>query len=275
MNDDIWQAKRRIETDYSRSLQRLIHRAWQMVGDECSELDITECIRKIGRSKLLTDYAFAASRRMVTQTFADTARIWRRAAKKGSQGRMIYEALRNDLEGPLGGTVNALILRNAQLIKSMPDDIADRVSLHVQSKAFEGKRPEEIAKAVRKLFPDATEVQARLIARTEASKAHTTLIQARAERLGLKWYIWRTSKDGRVRESHDLMDGVLCRFDTPPAPELLVGEKSLGHYNAGEIFNCRCYPEPLIDIDDVSWPMKVHYGGKIVRMSKAEFKKVA
>ena len=35
--------------------------------------------------------------------------------------------------------------------------------------------------------------------------------------------------------------------------------------------NCRCYPRPLIRVDDVSWPAKVHRNGKIVMMKKSDF----
>ena len=67
------------------------------------------------------------------------------------------------------------------------------------------------------------------------------------------------------------MNGVLVRFDDPPSPEALIGESSVGKYNAGGIWNCRCYAEPLIDIDDVKWPCRVYSNGNIKSMHKKEF----
>lgn len=270
-----WQAKRRIEEDYDRAIRRLLQRSWKIIGDETSPFDIVDAIRRIMRSKLFIDYTLAASRKMITNTFYDTARTWREAAKGGSQGRMIYQALKNEMQGTVGGTVYALIERNAAIVRSMPLDIAGQMTQYIQAETLKGKRHDQIAKELLAKFPDISKKKAALIARTEASKAHTALIQARSDRLGIAWYVWRTSQDSRVRNSHEHMEGVLCRFDTPPSPELLAGEKNVGTYNAGEIYNCRCYPEPLIDIMDVSWPHKVHYGGKIVRMSKEQFRKVA
>ena len=67
------------------------------------------------------------------------------------------------------------------------------------------------------------------------------------------------------------MNDVLVSWNNPPSPELLVKEKDVGRYHAGNIWNCRCYSEPLIDIDDVKWPHKVYINGSIQKMSKARF----
>lgn len=58
----------------------------------------------------------------------------------------------------------------------------------------------------------------------------------------------------RVRKSHRIMEGVLVNWNMPPSPERLAGEKDVGNYHAGNIWNCRCYPEPLISVDDIRWP---------------------
>lgn len=275
MKPEGWQAKRRIEQDYDRAIRRLIDKSWEIAEDKSNPFDLVDVIRRLIRSKLFSEYATAVARKMITQTFYDTARTWRQAAKGGSQGRMIYETLRNEMQGPVGDTVYALIERNAKIIRSQPFSIAEQLTKYIQAETFKGNRHEQIAQELLVKFPQITAKKAAVIARTEASKAHTALIQARADQLGLAWYIWSTSQDARVRNSHAHMEGVLCRFDTPPSPELLAGERNVGAYNAGEIYNCRCYPEPLIDINDVSWPRKVLYGGKIITMTKKQFKKVA
>ncbi len=278
MKPEGWQAQRRIESDYDRALRRLIQRSWQIIGYDPNLMNPWDFIRRLERlagTGSFEHFAMAAAKKMVTQTFFDTAKTWRQAAKGGSKGRMILEALRNEMQSPVGNTVYDLIDRNAGIIRSMPFDLAAQATHYIQSETIKGKRHEEIAQELLSKFPKMTASKAAVIARTEASKSHTALIQARADRLGLYWYVWRTSQDGRVRGSHKHMAGVLCRFDTPPSPELLAGEKNVGAYNAGEIYNCRCYPEPLIDIMDISWPRNVHYGGKIIRMSKEQFRQIA
>jgi SPP1 gp7 family putative phage head morphogenesis protein len=136
-------------------------------------------------------------------------------------------------------------------------------------------RASELAEYIKSVFPEKSKANAALIARTEVSKSQTALTQARAEALGLNWYIWRTSEDSRVRSSHDFMEGVLVRWSDPPNPELLdpdfKGKKTYGKYHAGNIFNCRCYPEPVVDIDDIEFPCRVYFNGKIQNMTRNRF----
>ncbi|MGD8188560.1 phage minor head protein [Brevibacillus ginsengisoli] len=180
------------------------------------------------------------------------------------------------MRGPIGAAVRQQVARNAEIVKSLPIDVAKQVNEHVFREVMKGTRASEIAQQIKTYFPDASKAKANLIARTEVSKTSTALTQARCEFVGADWYIWCTSEDARVRDSHKLMDGVLVKWTDPPSPEKLDGEKrTFGHYHAGEIFNCRCYTEPVIDLDLISWPVKVYYGGRIQRMTRKQFDKIA
>lgn len=207
---------------------------------------------------------------MVTHLFHDGARDWREAARKGSRGRLVYLLLKKEMARREGFV--AIVDRNSELIKSMSADVAKKVSWDMARGYSEGKRPEELMHEVLARWPRLTESHARLIARTETSKASTALTRVRAESAGLRWYVWKTSEDARVRSSHRHMDGVICSWDDPPSPERLVRQKDYGNYNPGEIFNCRCYPAPLLSYDDVSWPHKVYRNGRIRYMTRAAFK---
>jgi uncharacterized protein with gpF-like domain len=73
------------------------------------------------------------------------------------------------------------------------------------------------------------------------------------------------------------MDGVIARWDDPPNPERLFG---LGHdsgsgYNAGNIYNCRCYAEVVVNLDYVDFPIKVYRNNTIARMTRADFEKIS
>ena len=108
-----------------------------------------------------------------------------------------------------------------------------------------------------------------------ANKARAAGEQARAENLGLNWYVWRTSGDSRVRPSHRIMDDVLVPYSDPPAPETLIGEPSQGQYHAGAALGCRCVQLPLLDSSDVAWPHKVYRGGLVQTMTLRQFRRLS
>jgi SPP1 gp7 family putative phage head morphogenesis protein len=212
---------------------------------------------------------------MVTGLAVDNAGDWRLAALKSTKGRLIFKLLRDEFNGPHGQRLRDLIIHNARLVKSLPLDVAESLLDHVKTEAIKGRRADDIMQDIKDRVPDIVDSKARLLARTEISKTSTAITRARSESIGLDWYVWRTSKDSRVRHSHEIMDGVLVKWTDPPSPERLASEpRTYGNYHAGEIFNCRCYPEPVIRLDTLTWPMKVYTGGRIVRMNRAQFEKL-
>ena len=167
-----------------------------------------------------------------------------------------------------------IVSRNSRLIQSMTNEAAERVSNIVAEGQAAGMRSEDMADDILRQWPTMTRAHAKLIARTESSKAASALTRSRAQSAGLNWYIWETSEDSRVRSSHRHMDGVLVNWNDPPSPEALIDMKDYGKYHAGEFPNCRCYAAPLIEYDDVSWPHKVYRNGRIRYMRLSEFKKI-
>lgn len=190
---------------------------------------------------------------------------------------MIYAALQQELQGPVGAILRAQIERNADMIKSLPLKVARQVNEHILRESLKGTRADDIAEQIKQYFPEASKAKANLIARTEVSKTSTAITQARSETMGINWYVWRTALDGqRVRPSHQKMEGVLVKWTDPPSPEALIGLRaSLGHYHSGDCPNCRCYPEPVIDLDLVKWPARVYSGGFIQRMTRKQFERIA
>ena len=226
-------------------------------------------------SQEYSDFVMSTVERMVTGINTGNYTTWRKAAREATKGNMLYRALLEEMQTGISSSIKNQIIENANLIRTLPTDTAQKVVKNITEEAYKGKRASEIARIIQEETSKHSRASARLIARTEVSKATTALTKARSEDLGLKWYVWRTALDGdRVRKSHRNMEGVLVAWDNPPAPEELVGEKSAGHYHAGNIYNCRCYPEPLISVDDVTWPHKVYYQGTIRKMGKREFEQL-
>lgn len=98
------------------------------------------------------------------------------------------------------------------------------------------------------------------------------LTRIRCEKMGIKAYVWRSCQDQRVRPSHANMDGVIVFWSDPPSPEALIGELSIGRYHSGECDGCRCYAEPIINLDlFIKWPCRIYFNGKIDLMTKEQF----
>ena len=231
------------------------------------------------KSKTFKKNARKIVKTIATMLEVEDAKNWREAARKSSRGKEIKEALEKEIEGNLKERMDELFEYNANLIETLPLEISKQVINHINSKAIKGDRAEDIAKEIKVYFPKRTKASAELIARTETSKYSSALTQARAEDLDLWWYVWRTSEDGAVRSSHKFMNGVLIHYKHPAQPENLDPKTKVKKvplpYHAGNIYNCRCYQEPLTDYDDISFPHKVYNWktGKVETMTLAQFKK--
>lgn len=274
MTTQNWQLRRRIERQYAKSIEQLMKGLRPRLNGVDSPFLVQQIISNYARSPTFKRIAKHIAQSMATSVFSDGHRTWREAARAGSKGRMIYNALKKELNGPVGKVYRHIIENNAELIRSVPPNLAQRLSKKAAEVYESGQRGKSFEDAILSLVPDMTRSHARLIARTETSKASTALTQARAEAAGVDWYVWRTSEDERVRDSHRKMEGVVISWDEPPSPEKLNHERSYGAYHAGNIFNCRCYPQPLLEYDDVSWPAKVFFRGKLQHMTLARFKEL-
>ena len=225
---NLWEPSQRIENGYFRSLQEVTKYMEVAIKNETDPFKIARILKALLVTPAFQRYAQETAMKMVTNLFADGARNWRDAARRSSRGRIIYEALRREMQGPVGSEVRNQIQRNAAIITTLPVDIAERVTDYIADESMKGRRASDIAKDILKMFPESSRAKAQLIARTETSKTSTALTRARAESIGIEWYEWVTSKDARVRKSHKMMDRVLVRWSDPPRPEELVGEKNEG-----------------------------------------------
>lgn len=271
---DLWMPKRRIEVRYKNSLKRLMARMNKFLVGNTSTRQIVRQLKKFAETKEFKEYAEKTAMKMVTALFSDAGKTWREAARINTKGKSIYEALKSETQGPIGGYISEQIKRNAELIKSIPLNLATDVTKYIGEETTKGRRSSDIAYDLQKKIPYMSKKKAELIARTEVSKTSTALTEARSRSIGISWYIWRSSEDQRVRSSHSYMEGVFINWDNPPSPEKLIGEKHLGYYHAGNIFNCRCYPEAVVNLDFIKWPCKIYHNGKITSMTRNQFEKL-
>jgi SPP1 gp7 family putative phage head morphogenesis protein len=258
---------KRIENTYANYLRALAKEINALMKKYKNSDEIVERLKKY--SEQIDKWGRKTATTIFYQLNDQDKRMWMSHSKKMSR------ALRQELETlSMKELMDQYVDENARLISSMPLQSAERVERLVQENLKSGKsRSEGLIDQIMRIG-NINENRAKLIARTEVSKASTALTKARANLLDLNWYVWRTSKDIRVRHSHKNMDNVLIRWDDPANPEQLAGEKSYGNYNPGEIFNCRCYAQPLIRLDDVRFPCKVYREGRIQQMSRNQFERL-
>ena len=132
--------------------------------------------------------------------------------------------------------VNTLTAGNVQLIKSIRSQYLDKVQNAVMQAMVKGTLNKDLAAQIKDLGKT-TEKRAMFIARDQSSKLNAALTQARLEDVGIKKYMWSTSLDERVRDSHADKEGLVFEYVNPPA--------DTGH--PGHDFNCRCVAIPVLD----------------------------
>ena len=269
----------RAERIYLRNLNKLVNAARNTIRGIDDPDAVMNTLDRFFKSSYANDLFRGAARQMATMIDKGQYNTWREAATASSRGREVAATLMREMKTQVGGRIASIVEENAKLIKTVHSSIASQLSAIAKEGWAQGLRPAQIAAQMRELAPRGTvstthslrkdpnaayEDQIRLIARTETAKASTALVEARSEALGLNWYIWETADDTRVRESHDFMDGVLCRWSEPPNPERLNTEKrNYGAYHPGGIFNCRCIALPVISYRDIGFPARVHKAGEV------------
>jgi SPP1 gp7 family putative phage head morphogenesis protein len=186
-------------------------------------------------SEIITPWARSVGAVMLADVKRRSEKAWR------EQGHELGIELQHQIrDTPTGDLFRRLLDDQVELISSLPVDAARRVQHVVQEGMIKSTRSTEIAKDLLKTG-EVTASRAKLIARTEVSKASVALTQARAQAIGSEGYIWRTVGDGDVRDTHRKMEGKYVRWDKPPKTD-----PSLAPYHAGSGPNCRCYPEPVL-----------------------------
>jgi SPP1 gp7 family putative phage head morphogenesis protein len=193
---------------------------------------MTDMLRRYAEA--LTPWAEATAARMLSDVNRSDQQAWMVQARDLSRGLKA-----EILTAPTGEIMQALLAEQVTLIKSLPLDAAQRVHDLTIAGLENSTRAKEIEKEIAR-SGQVSANRAKLIARTEVARTASVLTQARAEHIGSEGYIWRTSNDSDVRHSHKEMNGKYVRWDTPPK----LSDGTTTH--AGQIYNCRCYPEPVI-----------------------------
>ena len=231
-----WTLARASESHYNSRLLGVARQVGQIVKGLAPDGSLRNAQSLV---KALHDYAELLepwAQSVATYMLADVGRkdfkMWKAHTKEMSR------ALRLEIENaPTGQVLRGLQESQVKLIQSIPLDAAQRVHELAVDATITGTRAAEISKQIL-ATQNVSEAKARLIARTETSRAASNFVQARAEWAGSDGYIWRTSGDFDVRKSHSEMEGKYVRWGMPPTLDGLKG-------HAGCLPNCRCFAEPV------------------------------
>lgn len=231
----------KIEKEFARHLRKIAaaigHKVEQFDPGDASEMSALEHLLR-EYSRVIQPWAKAVSRRMLTDVSRRDEREWAKVSKSMSEG-IRSEVHRNSVTGKLLRTLHA---EQVDLITSLPLEAARRVHELTLRNLENSGRASDIAREILRTG-EVTKSRATLIARTEVARTSSLLVESRAKSIGSEGYVWRTSRDQDVRLAHKKMEGKFVRWDSPPT--LTDGTTT----HAGQIYNCRCYPEPVIPDD--------------------------
>ena len=224
-------------------------------------------VASIESSETYDEFAMKFAKELAKKGIRYQRGIWRKfynAAKKFHN-----VALPSTYSAYEAQIMSKAVKHNFEMIKSIP-----RRTVEVMEHKYTSSLIEEVAKGKLTRGSFMRELQshgvknARLIARTETAKLQTTIAETRARDLDSSAYFWLSSKDKRTRPSHRMMNGVVVFWR-----DLLTDKPHLDNMfgNAGEFPNCRCAPQPIVDVDQLTeeWYKVYDYRTqKIISMRK-------
>jgi SPP1 gp7 family putative phage head morphogenesis protein len=144
-----------------------------------------------------------------------------RSEIKRSVGIDIEPFIRND--DRLSPLIAEAVKENVKLITSIPEQYFNRLEKHIVDAVALGVRHEKLKEVVQ-YVGKVTENRAKLIARDQVSKLNGSINRIRQASVGIDEYVWSTSKDEWVRETHMENEGKRFRWDNPPAETGHPGE---------------------------------------------------
>lgn len=231
-----WVPSRAAERTYERQLVSAVKQVQQIIISGLPPQAIQDQLRRY--AEIITPWTRQCAANMVIGVNRKSVKTWR-----GVAGRAGIDMRRLIASPGIGSAVREAIDNNVKLIQQLIFDETDRVAKLARESLIKGTRAEALAAEIADISSVGSLGRARVIAHTEISKAGTALTKARAESIGSKGYIWRTTRDGDTRESHRAMEGQFVPWGKPPKLDGMTG-------HAGEFPNCRCYPEPVIPRED-------------------------
>lgn len=122
--------------------------------------------------------------------------------------------------------------------------LREKVSDNV-AKGYRAENLIDVIQAEKKVSYD----KAKFLAKQETSLMVSKYREIRYDEIGVRRYMWSTSRDIRVRHDHRELQGQIFRFDQPP----VTNRHTMQRNNPGEDYGCRCVAIPVVEGFKGSW----------------------
>lgn len=143
---------------------------------------------------------------------------------------------------------------NYTLITSNAKKYVEQINNLTEQAIVNGLSPKKLKEEIMKATEGLSEKHCKLLARDQMGKLNGNITEAQMQEIGLDLYVWSTAYDDRVRDSHALMEGLLCRWDDASVCSYDNGKTWVARpsgavdLHPGQDIQCRCvalsfYPE--------------------------------
>ena len=210
-----WRNVRNTDRWYARSLRAIARHCCEVIKDVPAHKAVDLLYRY---AEIIKPWAELTAYRMVSDVLRRDLTAWTKKSREMQRPLVVQARLVHT-----GDVEKQMIAEQVSAILSIPTQAAERIAT--------GEK--DVAHWV--------SVKAETMSRSQVARVATAVLKLRARHLGSEGYIWRTSRDSRVRPRHRSLEGKFFRWDDPP----VIDEKGRrGH--PGEAEECRCIPEPIV-----------------------------
>ena len=207
-------------SDFSGKLKGIVQEIYHSItGKILSIHRVTDLLRKTG---LLTEKT--------------VNRQWFQAVKKTLSVNISGEFYEQILE--------QWIRENLDLISTIPKELTAKLESTIMDGFAAGASVRDIAEDVERICKT-NKSRARFIARDQIGKLQSRISQHQQEDAGVEEYVWSTSQDSRVRDSHRRLNRKKFRWDDPPVVDPKTGRRC----HPGEDYGCRCVALPVFNLN--------------------------
>jgi SPP1 gp7 family putative phage head morphogenesis protein len=243
-------------------LEQLVRQAEDERAGRRSDAIPDELAELIRRLEITLEDVPEKSRKRARSMGADLSNVNRSEWRKIQEATLGVEVFAG--EPWFRDRMQQMTTANAQMATALTAKQIGRVNEIITTGLQTGMRVETLRKRLQDQI-GVTKSKAALLARDQVAKFNSQLTQLRQEEIGVTKYIWRTSRDERVRgrpgglysnarPRHWQLEGKYCRWDDPTVYSTDKGRtwKKRSNLEVVELhpgidYQCRCTPEPVLD----------------------------